>query len=54
MAGFQKYPVPRWQFYHPWAYNKRWKQQTAMVFCGSLLWTMILGRYFTMKQVSLF
>lgn len=54
MAGFQKFPVPRSQFYMPWAYNKRWKQQTAMVMFGTVIWGMIIGRYLLTRMVYMF
>ena len=51
MAGFQKFPVPKWVFYSPWAYNKKWKGHAMSVAGGSLLFCAAAMRYHSSKQV---
>ena len=51
MAGFQKFPVPRWVYYMPWAHNKKWRGHSLAAFGGAMIISIASARFFMMRQV---
>ena len=52
MAGFQKFPVPRYLPECPWAFNRRWRQHTLAVVAGSFLFSFMAIRSMRIKLVT--
>jgi hypothetical protein len=51
MAGFPKYPVPRYMQLRMWIINRNWKRNSLNLFVGSVLLGIILSRTFLLHNV---
>ncbi len=52
MAGFQKFPVPRYAFIDFWNYNKKWIGNSAFTAFGSFLVFLSMNRWAQNRQVN--
>ena len=52
MAGFQKFPVPRYAFIDFWNYNKKWIGNSAFTAFGSFLVFLSMNRWALNRQVT--
>ena len=52
MAGFQKYPVPRYLHYYKWLINKNYRANTFHLIGSVTLLTLIVGRYLYLISVK--
>ena len=50
MAGFPKYPVPRYMQLRMWIINRNWKRNSLNLFVGSVLLGIILSRTFLLHN----
>ncbi len=53
MAGFQKFPVPKYMFTDFWNYNKKWIGNTFFIAFGSFLTFLSAARYAENRHVIL-
>lgn len=51
MAGFQKFPVPKYAFIDFWNYNKKWIGNTAFTTFGAFLIFLSMNRWTANRQV---
>jgi len=51
MAGFQKFPVPKYAFIDFWNYNKKWIGNTAFTAFGSFMIFLSANRYTSNRTV---
>lgn len=52
MAGFQKFPVPKYLYIDFWNYNKKWIGNTFYITLGSFLTFLSLNRYLQSRIVN--
>ena len=52
MAGFQKFPVPKYAFIDFWNYNKKWIGNSISTAAGSFLFFLSMNRYASNKTVN--
>lgn len=52
MAGFQKFPVPKYLYIDFWNYNKKWIGNTFYISLGSFLTFLSVNRYVQSRIVS--
>lgn len=51
MAGFQKFPVPKYLYIDFWNYNKKWIGDTFFVTFGAFMTFLSLNRYLSTRIV---
>jgi hypothetical protein len=51
MAGFQKFPVPKYLFIDFWNYNKKWLGNTIATVSGAFLFFLSFNRFAMNRHV---
>lgn len=51
MAGFQKYPVPRYLHTYKWLINSKWKANSLHALAGGILFTLVWYRHLELLTV---
>lgn len=51
MAGFQKFPVPKYLFIDFWNYNKKWLGNTIATASGAFLFFLSFNRFAMNRHV---
>lgn len=54
MAGFQKFPVPKYLNIDFWNYNKKWIGNSLSVGLGAFLFWLSFNRYAAIRKVIFF
>lgn len=54
MAGFQKFPVPKYINMDFWAYNKKWIGNTISITLGATLLNLSINRYLSTRLVIIY
>lgn len=54
MAGFQKFPVPKYLYIDFWNYNKKWLGDTFFISLGGMLTFLSLHRFLASRIVIIY
>lgn len=54
MAGFQKFPVPKYINMDFWAYNKKWIGNTISITLGAILFNLSINRFLSNRIVIIY